>query len=419
MKNYRWIVCALLFLATTINYIDRQIIGLLKPLLEAEFNWTETDYSRIVMAFTASYAIGLLFFGRFIDIIGTRLGYAISVAVWSIAAMAHALARNTTGFGVARAALGLGESGNFPAAIKAVAEWFPKKERALATGIFNSGANIGAVTAPLLVPLLVTYYGWKEAFIITGAIGFIWLILWWWLFDHPEKSKRVTRQELDYIKSDNENTQVTHPAHISWLELLKNKNTWAFIIAKFLTDPIWWFFLFWLPAFFAAAFQIDLKSPSLHLAIVYSATTIGSIGGGYISGWLIGKGWGVRRARRTALLIFAILVTPIALTQFTQNEWTVVALISLAAASHQAWSANLFTTVSDAFPSSAVSSVVGMGGMAGSIGGILFPMLIGFLLDYYKNLDKITTGYHLLFILCAGAYLTAWIIMKILTRKNP
>lgn len=419
MKNYRWVICALLFFATTINYIDRQIIGLLKPLIEAEFNWTESDYSRIVMAFTASYAVGLLLFGRFIDIIGTKLGYAISVTVWSIAAMGHALARNTLGFSAARAALGLGESGNFPAAIKAVAEWFPKKERALATGIFNSGANIGAVAAPLLIPVLVTYYGWKEAFIITGAIGFVWLVLWWWLFDKPEKHPKVSGEELAYIKEvDAAVPDNKEAAAISWLSLLRNRNAWAFIIAKFLTDPIWWFFLFWLPAFFAAAFHIDLKSPSIHLAVVYSATTLGSIGGGYLSGWLIGKGWSPYKARKIAMLVFALAVMPIALTQFSENEWIVVALISLAAASHQAWSANLFTTVSDAFPSAAVSSVVGMGGMAGSVGGILFPIVIGYLLDYYKSLDKLTTGYHILFIMCAGSYMLAWLFIHLLTRKR-
>lgn len=386
-------------------------------MLEAEFNWTETDYSRIVMAFTASYAAGLLFFGRIIDLIGTRLGYAISVTVWSIAAMAHAMAKSTLGFSIARASLGLGESGNFPAAIKAVAEWFPKKERALATGIFNSGANIGAVTAPLLVPLLIAYYGWKEAFIITGALGFIWLILWLWLFNQPEKIQKVSIEELQYIKSDSNPSQNNSTVRLSWLQLLKNRNTWVFITAKFLTDPIWWFFLFWLPAFFSAAFQIDLKSPSLHLAIVYSATTVGSIGGGYISGWLISRGWEIRRARLTAMLLFALLVIPIAFTQFAQSEWLVVGLISLAAASHQAWSANLFTTVSDVFPANAVSSVVGMGGMAGSVGGILFPMLIGFLLDYYKNLGKLTTGYHVLFIMCACAYVIAWLVMRLSIRK--
>ncbi len=417
IMNYRWRVCALLFFATTINYIDRQVIGLLKPVLEQDFGWSETDYSNIVVAFSAAYAIGLLGFGRIIDKIGTKIGYSISIVVWSIAAMAHALAKNTFGFGVARAVLGLGEAGNFPAAIKTVAEWFPKKERALATGIFNSGANIGAVAAPIVVPWILGWYGWEEAFILTGAIGFIWLFFWWKYYEIPTRQKRLSKEEFALIHSD-EDEQVETTTKLSWSKLLSFKQTWAFIFGKLLTDPIWWFFLFWLPSYFAATFQIDFKKPSLHLAIVYTATTLGSIGGGYLSGWLIRKGFPVFKARRIAMLIFALCVVPIAFAQFTNNVWVAVALISLAAAAHQAWSANIFTTVSDMFPKSSVSSVVGIGGMAGSVGGILFPLIIGMLLDHYKLLGNISIGYNILFTFCAFAYLTALVIMHLLTPKH-
>lgn len=415
--NYRWVVVALLFFATTINYLDRQVIGLLKPSLEVEFGWTETDYSRIVMAFSAAYALGLLLFGRIIDKIGTRLGYAISIVAWSIAAMLHAAAKTTFGFGVARAALGLGEAGNFPAAIKAVAEWFPKKERALATGIFNSGANVGAVLAPIMVPAILGAYGWEEAFIITGAIGFVWLIFWWIFYEIPSRQKRLSKAEYDFIHSDDETATAEPTATISWGSLLKVRQTWAFVVGKLLTDPIWWFFLFWLPSYFATTFSIDLKKPSLHLVIVYTATTIGSIGGGYLSSYLIKKGWPVFKARKFAMLIFALAVVPIMTARFATNIWVAVGLISLAAAAHQAWSANIFTIASDMFPKRAVSSVVGIGGMAGSVGGILFPILIGSILDAYKIAGNIVGGYNLIFTICGFAYLLAWFFMHLMTPK--
>jgi ACS family hexuronate transporter-like MFS transporter len=416
--KYRWVIVALLFSATTINYIDRQVLGFLKPELEKAFQWSESDYSNIVMAFSGAYAIGLLLFGKFIDIIGTKLGYIISIVVWSIAAMFHAAARSTLGFGIARAALGLGEAGNFPAAIKAVAEWFPKKERALATGIFNSGTNIGAVIAPILVPWIVGMYGWEEAFIITGAIGFVWLIFWWIYYEVPAKQKRLSQAEYDYIHSDNETVdEVSHHKPVSWLRLFRIRQTWAFIFGKLLTDPVWWFFLFWLPSYFATTFQIDFKKPNIHLAIVYTATTIGSIGGGYLSSYLISKGWAVYRARKTSMLFFAFCVIPIITAQFASNVWVVVALISLAAAAHQAWSANIFTTASDMFPKKAVSSVVGIGGMAGSVGGILFPFFVGKLLDSYKEAGDITAGYNILFTICGLAYLLAWVIMHFFAPK--
>ena len=414
--KYRWVVVALLFVATTINYLDRQVIGLLKPTLEKEFNWTETDYSNIVMAFAAAYALGLLLFGRVVDKIGTKKGYIISIIAWSLAAIGHAFAKSTLGFGVWRAALGLGESGNFPTAIKSVAEWFPKKERAFATGIFNSGANIGAVVAPIAVPWILGIYGWQMAFILTGAVGFIWLIFWIIFYEIPAKQTRLSKEEFDYIHSDDDE-QMTTEDSIPWLKLFGIRQTWAFVFGKLLTDPIWWFFLFWLPSYFATTFQLDLKKPSLELIFVYTATTIGSIGGGYLSGYFIKKGWTVFKARKTAMLFFAFAVLPIMLVQYASNKWQAVCLIALAAAAHQAWSANIFTTASDMFPKKALSSVIGIGGMAGSIGGILFPILVGWLLDTSKTAGNINTGYNILFVICGCAYLLAWGVMHLFTPK--
>jgi MFS transporter, ACS family, hexuronate transporter len=416
MTKYRWRIVALLFFATTINYLDRQVIGLLKPVLEKQFSWTETDYSRIVIAFQAAYAISLLVFGGIIDKIGTKLGYAVSIILWSIAAMLHALATGTLSFGVMRALLGLGEAGNFPAAIKATTEWFPKKDRAFANGIFNSGANIGAVAAPILVPWLLGMYGWESAFLATGAIGFVWLIFWWIGYDSPEKHPKVSKEELAYIQSDAE--EIDNGKAIKWSELFGFKQTWAFVFGKMLTDPIWWFFLFWLPSYFAETFQINLKKPSLELVIVYTATTIGSIGGGYLSGYLIKRGMPVFKARKLSMLIFALCVVPIMFAKYSTNVWVAVALISLAAAAHQAWSANIYTVASDMFPKKLTSSIIGIGGMAGSVGGIVFPMLVGFLLDKYKLAGNIGTGYNIIFTICGCAYLVAWAVMHLLAPKN-
>jgi ACS family hexuronate transporter-like MFS transporter len=415
--RYRWTICALLFFATTINYIDRQVIGLLKGDLEVQFRWTETDYSYIVIAFSAAYAIGLLAFGRFVDKIGTKTGYAISLVVWSIAAMAHALAKSTLGFGIARASLGLGESGNFPAAIKAVAEWFPKKERAFATGIFNAGANLGPVIAPALVYWIAQTQGWQSAFIWTGAIGFIWLIFWFIFYDVPSKSKRVTKEEYDYIHSDKDEQQIVGKK-ISWFKLFGIRQTWAFVFGKLLTDPVWWFFLFWLPSYFSSAYNVNLQeSYGLPIIIIYTMVSVGSVGGGWLSSYLIKKGWPVFKARKTSMLIFAVCVLPIMTARYTSNMWVAVALVGLAAAAHQAWSANIFTTVSDMFPKYAVSSVVGIGGMAGSIGGMLFPLLVGSMLDHYKALGDVNVGYNILFIICGFAYLLAWGIMHLFAPR--
>ncbi|NDP28164.1 MAG: MFS transporter [Flavobacterium sp.] len=417
MGNYRWVVCALLFFATTINYIDRQVIGLLKPTLEIEFHWTEVDYGYIVMAFAAMYALGYVIFGSFIDKVGSKIGYSISVFIWSIAAMLHAAVKNTFGFGMVRGLLGLAEAGNFPAGVKAVAEWFPKKERALATGIFNSGTSIGAVVAPLLVPWILGVYGWQEAFLITGTLGFVWLLFWWIFYEIPSKQKRLKQPEFDFIHSDNEPEFSESAVKLKWSQLLCLRQTWVFIVGKVLTDPIWWFFLFWLPAYFSDTFNLDLTKPSLHLAVIYAATTVGSIGGGYLSSYFIKKGWPVLKARKTTLLIAAIAVTPIFLAKFATDIWIAVGIIGLATAAHQAWSANIFTIVSDIVPKKAVSSVVGIGGMSGSIASTLFPLLVGSLLAYYKNLGNIKLGYDILFIICGCAYLLAWIIIQMLTKR--
>jgi ACS family hexuronate transporter-like MFS transporter len=417
--NYRWVVVALLFFATTINYLDRQVISFLKTDLEKQFNWSEIDYGHIVTAFTAAYAVGLLIFGNFIDKIGTKLGYVISIILWSSAAMLHAIVKNTGGFITARVGLGIGESGNFPAAIKAIAEWFPKKERALATGIFNSGANIGAVATPILVPLIVGAYSPQMAFIVTGALGFIWLIFWLIFYEIPSRHKKLTMAEYEYIHGDVEEVIVKGEGEkkIKWLKLLGIRQTWTFVVGKLLTDPIWYFFLFWLPSYFANIFKLDLHKPTLPLIAIYSATTIGSIGGGYLSSWLIRKGWPIFKARKASMLIFAICVVPIITARFATNIWQAVGLIALAAAAHQAWSATIFTTVSDMFPKRAVGSVVGIGSMAGAVGGIFFPTFIGYILETNKEAGHIVVGYNIIFAICGCAYLLAWLLMHVISPK--
>jgi MFS transporter, ACS family, hexuronate transporter len=422
INNYRWIIVTLIFLATTINYIDRQIIGLLKPLLEVEFKWSETDFAHIVMAFTAAYAIGLLVIGRLVDKIGTRIGYAFIICLWSVAGMFHALARSAIHFMIARFGLGIGEAGNFPAGVKAISEWFPRKERALATGIFNSGTSVGVVLALFIVPWILRNYSWHEVFWITGGFGFIWLILWLIFYDIPLRQKRLSAREFNYIlegkEGDTKPGVIMNPVKVKWYRLFTYPQTWALITGKGLIDPIFWFFLFWLPSYFSSTFELDLKKPSPELIIIYAATTIGSILGGYFSSFLIRKGWEVMRARKTALFVFAILELSVILARFATVAWMAVGIISLAVAVHQAWSTNVFTMASDMFPSGAVSSVVGIAGMAGAVGGILVPVLVGYLLDSYKTAGNITGGYNLLFTICGLTYLTAWIIIHILTRKH-
>ncbi|HQJ74942.1 MAG TPA: MFS transporter [Bacteroidota bacterium] len=419
-RSYRWVILSLVFFATTINYLDRQVISLLKDdYLEPLFNWSESDYANIVIAFQLAYAIGMLGVGWVIDRIGTKIGYALSLALWSISAIGHAFARSTIGFIFARAILGISESGNFPAAIKTVAEWFPKKERALATGLFNSGANIGAIIAPLTVPLIALYFGWQWAFIITGSIGLFWLFFWFIIYESPDKHKKVSRAELEYINSDIENDNKSENEKVKWITLLKYKQTWSFIVGKFLTDPVWWFYLFWLPSFLNKQYGMTKTEVALPIAIVYTMTTFGSIFGGWLSGRLITSGWQIYKARKISLLIFALCVVPVILAQELgkYNPWFAVLIVGLAASSHQAWSANLFTTVSDMFPKKAVASVTGIGGMTGAIGGILISFCTGLILDYYKSIGNIDIGYYIMFIFCGLAYILAWIIFTILSPK--
>jgi ACS family hexuronate transporter-like MFS transporter len=428
----RWLICTLLFFAATVNYVDRQVIGILKPTLAAEFGWTEIDYGWIVFAFQTAYALGLLFVGRLMDRIGTKKGFSLSIVVWSLAAMAHAwavpigvgalavagsvasafgyeaaaittLSVSVIGFIVARFVLGLGEAGNFPASIKTVAEWFPKKERALATGIFNAGTNVGALATPLLVPLIVVYWGWYEAFIITGAIGFIWLIFWLIFYKRPEEHPRLSKAELAYIQSD----PAEPTLRIPWRRLFPHRQTWAFAIGKFLTDPIWWVYLFWLPDFLHKQHGLDLKNFGIPLAVIYIIADVGSIGGGWISGALIKRGWSINAGRKTAMLVCALAVVPIIFASITSSLWVAVLLIGIAAAAHQGWSANIFTTASDMFPKQAVGSVVGIGGMAGAIGGMFIAKLVAYILDS-------TGSYVPIFAIAASAYLVALLVIHLL-----
>jgi MFS transporter, ACS family, hexuronate transporter len=417
--NYRWTVCALIFFATTLNYLDRQVIGILKPLLESDLKIGEVEYGNIVTIFQLFYGITMLVAGRLIDRFGTKIGYGVSVMLWSIAAMGHALARGVIGFGFWRGMLGISESGNFPAAIKTIAEWFPKKERALATGIFNSGANVGAIIAPLAIPVIVTSLGWQAAFIITGAFGFVWLVLWLLFYELPERQRKLSKSELEYIKSDLDENNDNGKA-VPWLKLLKYRQTWIFFIGKALTDPIWWFYLFWIPGWLSTVrgAGLDLKSFGLPLVVIYSSTTIGSVGGGWLSSFMIRKGMSPYNARKYTMLIFALLVIPVFFAQSAGvSTWGAVALISLAASSHQAWSANIFTTVSDAFPKKVVSSVTSIGGMAGAIGGAFVSVFAGHILNFFKKAGHIETGYTVMFTIAACAYILAWTIMVIFAPK--
>lgn len=403
---YRWGICALLFFAATINYIDRQVIGILKPTLQTEIGWTEIEYSWIVFAFQAAYAIGLLLVGGLMDRIGTRKGFSLAIVFWSIAAMGHALARSVMGFSVARFFLGLGEAGNFPASIKTVAEWFPKKERALATGLFNSGTNIGALVTPLIVPWITLTWGWRWAFIFTGAIGFLWLVCWLLFYHKPEEHPGISKAELAYIQSDPPEPTVKIP----WLKLLPHRQTWAFAIGKFLTDPIWWVYLFWLPDFLHKKHGLGLKDFGLPLVVIYLIADIGSIGGGWLSSTLIKRGWTINHGRKIAMFICALCVVPIVFASQTSSLWVAVFLIGLAAAAHQGWSANIFTIASDTFPRQAVGSVVGIGGMAGAVGGMLIARLVGEILER-------TGSYVPVFIIAASAYLIALLVIHLLAPR--
>jgi ACS family hexuronate transporter-like MFS transporter len=432
--KYRWIICGLLFFAATINYIDRQVIGILKPSLQKEFGWSdERIYASIVFSFQLAYAIGFIFVGRFMDRVGTRIGFALAIVLWSIAAIAHAgsnlvpglqipvlnldaktglsivtLAGAAAGFAIARFLLGLGEAGNFPASIKTVAEWFPKKERALATGIFNSGTNVGALATPLLVPWIVGLWGWKGAFVGTGLLGFIWLICWLAIYYPPQSHPRLKPAELAYIRSDPSDP----PAHVSWFKLLTYRQTWAFAVGKFLSDPAWWLYLFWVPDFLNKkhGIQVTVSSMGPPLIIIYLMADVGSIGGGWLSSSFIKHGWTPNRARKITMLICALCVLPVLLVANVKDLWLAVGIIGLAAAAHQGWSANLFTLTSDMFPRQAVGSVVGIGGMAGAIGGMLISLVVGAIL-------QATGSYALIFMIAGSAYLFALLFIHLLVPR--
>ncbi len=405
VSNYRWVICSLLFFATTINYIDRQILSLLKEILDKEIGWTNAQFGWVNSAFQISYGVGLLGFGWFVDRFGTKIGYAVSIIAWSISAAAHALVGSFTGFITARSALGLGEAGNFPSAIKAVALWFPKRERAFATSIFNAGTNAGALIAPAVIPFMALRWGWQSCFIVAGVAGLLWLFLWIPFYDVPGRSRYVGARELEVIRSDNE---AERPGEkIPWLSLLGYRQTWSFIIGKFMTDPVWWFFLIWLPDYFKQTRGLDIKHSWIHIATIYGIVTVLSIFGGWVTGYLTKIGWSVTRARKTGMFIFALCVLPI-LFVTKVGDWTAVILIGIAGAAHQAWSANLYTTVSDMFPKKAVASVIGIGGMAGSAGGFVFPILTGMMLDHFKAKGNVTPGYAILFGICGCSYLVAF-----------
>jgi ACS family hexuronate transporter-like MFS transporter len=403
--NWRWRICGLLFFATTINYMDRQVLGLLAPTLQRDLGWSETEYAHIIVAFQAAYAIGLVAFGRWIDIIGTRKGYSLAVIFWSAAAAAHALVRSIFGFGFARFALGLGEAGNFPAAVKAVAEWFPRRERALANGIFNSGCNVGAVLAPLTVPWMALRWGWPAPFVALGALGFVWLIFWQMFYDSPEKSRRVSANELAYIRSDLSDA----PARkIPWNKLLAYRQTWAFIVGYGFSAPIWWFYLYWLTKFLNKQYGLDLSNLGAPLVLIYSMTCFGSIGGGWLSSALLQRGWSLNASRKTAMLICAVCVVPVVFAAHASNVWLATILIGVAASAHQGWAANLFALASDLFPTQAVASVVGLGGMAGALTAMAFSESTGFILEK-------TGSYWSLFAIASSAYLAALALIHWLT----
>jgi ACS family hexuronate transporter-like MFS transporter len=404
----RWIICALLLFAATVNYMDRQVIALLKPILQVQFGWDDVGYSNIVLAFQFAYAAGLLFVGKLIDRLGTRKGFSLAVFVWSIAAMAHAAATSILQFAAARFSLGLGESGSFPASIKAVAEWFPKRERALATGLFNSGTNIGAMVTPLVVPWLTYRFGWRMAFIATGALGFIWILVWLSFYHPPEEDAKVSPGELAYIRSDSPGPQ--DHGTIPWRTLLTHRQTWAIALGKFFTDPIWWVYLFWMPDFLSRNLGLNLAGMRLPLFVIYSGASIGSVSGGWLSSSLLKRGWTLNASRKTALFACALAVTPIIIAARTTDAWLAIFLIALAAGAHQGWSANLYTLASDMFPRGAVGSVVGFASTVGAVGGMLVAKAVGSILQR-------TGSYVAVFLLAGSAYLVAFCFIQALAPR--
>ena len=406
----RWMICALLFFATTINYIDRAVLGILKPLLDAELHWSQVDYGWVVTAFQLTYAAGYVLSGRLIDRIGVQRGLALAVGLWSAAAMAHACVRSVLGFGAVRGALGLAQGGSFPAAIKAIAEWFPKEQRALATGIFNAGSNVGAILCPLIVPWLARHWGWRGAFLATGMVGLFWLAAWGRLYRAPDRHPRVDAAELAYIRKDPPDP----PARIAWLALLGHRQTWAFMVGMAASAPIWWFYIFWAPDFLKNYFALGLEQSSLPLMVIFFASSFGGIGGGWLSSCLLQRGWSLNAARKTALLICALCVAPVGLTPVVPELWVAVACVALAAAAHGGFAANLFTLVSDTVPRKAVSSVVGIGGMAGALAGMCFAQLVARILDATHN------NYFVPFAIAATSYLAALALMHaLLPRWEP
>jgi MFS transporter, ACS family, hexuronate transporter len=404
--RYRWVICALLFFATTVNYVDRSVLGVLAPTLRTEIGWNNQEYGNIAAAFTLAYAIGFLFAGWLIDKIGTKIGYTIYLAVWSVAAAAHGLAHSVSGFRLARFGLGIGESGNFPAAIKTVAEWFPKKERALATGIFNAGTNVGAVVAPAVVPWITLQWGWQAAFVITGIVGLVWIVFWWPIYQKPSQHPRLSKSELAHIESDPPDPE----AKISWWSLLLHRQTWAFSVGKFMIDAIWWFYLFWFPLFMKDRFDVNLSGIALPMITVYLLADVGSVAGGWLSSSLIGKGWTINAARKIAMLVCALCILPVMMAPTVAGKWLAVWLIGIAAASHQGFSANLFTTASDMFPRKAVGSVLGIGGFAGAMGGYFMNKGVGWLRDH-------TGGYGVMFTIAGFTYVVALLIIHLLAPK--
>ncbi|MGB7845282.1 MAG: MFS transporter [Candidatus Acidiferrum sp.] len=399
-------ICAVLFIGISKNYMDRQVLGVLKATLQHDLGWNEIDYGNLVFAFQAAYAVGMIVVGRFIDRAGTRIGYGLAMVFWSLASMAHALCNSLVSFGFARAALGLGESGAFPASIKTVTEWFPQKERALATGIFNAGTNVGAILTPLLVPWITVHLGWRWAFLITGAIGFLWFLLWMAVYRKPEEHPRCSAEELDYIRSDREKPA----ARIPWVQLLAHRQTWAFLIAKFLTDPIWWFYLFWVPGFLQREHGLNLMNLGLPIVTIYLISDAGSIAGGWLSSQFIKRGHSVNMARKVAMLICSVCVVPIVYAYRATGLWETVLLIGIAAAAHQGFSANLFTIPSDMFPSHMVASVVGIGGMAGAVGGMLIAKIVGYVLQQ-------TGSYLVPFFIAGTVYLVALGVMHLIVPR--
>ncbi|WP_062382253.1 MFS transporter [Pseudomonas abietaniphila] len=444
--KYRWTICALLFFATTVNYLDRQVLSLLAPDLSTQFGWTNTDYANIASVFQFVYAIAMIFAGRVVDKIGTKTAYILAIGIWSTGAVMHAFSVplgegiasvcgafglavipvSIAGFMLSRAVLAIGEAGNFPIAIKATAEYFPKKERSFATGIFNSGANVGAITAPICVPLIASVWGWEWAFIVIGLLGFVWLAAWMALYEKPEQQKRLSAAELAYIRSDETANVAARPVSsadekkVSWFKLLTYRQTWAFAFGKFMTDGVWWFFLFWLPTYLSAQYGMKGQAIVIPLFVLYSMTMVGSIGGGWFPSYFMARGDKPYDGRMKAMFVIALFPLLVLLAQPLGyiSFWIPVLLIGIGASAHQAWSCNIFTTVSDMFPQKTIASVVGIGGMAGGFGGVVMTKIGGWVFDYYKSINDIHTGYMIMFAICALAYLVAWSVMKALVPRH-